>query len=105
MAEWCVRLEGNGLDLLDLAEHVQGAELSVTGEAGEFYLRSVSFQSCRDAAEVLAYTHEILPLLNGAACVYIGSFRPVSAGIVLRVDDNGTRQAFVVGSGAVALRG
>lgn len=104
MAEWIVRLEGDEFDLLDLANHVQATDSSVAKEADGFSLRAAAFQLCSEAQEVLDRANALLPILNGAAAVYVRKYRPVSIGHVIRVDDDGRRHPYVFLAGTIEPR-
>jgi hypothetical protein len=105
VAEWRVQLEGQRLDLLDLEEQVHAHGISIIHDENTFDLRAKRFEACANAEEVQQVAQDLLPLLNGSASANIAGFQPATLGPVMRVADNGDRQAFFLVSGAVTLRG
>lgn len=105
MTQWLIQLGGHKFDLLDLAERVSSADVSVIEEEGKFYLRSEALQSCTDAAQVQARAQDILSVLNGAAAIHVDGYRPVSADAVVRVDDGGERHVYKFASATLEARG
>lgn len=106
MKEWWVRLQGEQFDLQELPLLFSSLEVTVFEEEGEYYLKSTEFNSLADASDVLGAANHILELINGAAILHFGNFRPVQAsGSVVGIDEAGNRKRFVFVSGTITGRG
>jgi len=94
---WAVTLEGHKFDLSDWATALKPPfEPSVEQLAqGETVLRSHDFDGLDDATDVLERARELIGRLNGAMRLY-NRCHPVSAGPVMRFDEQGHRQIYMV---------
>ena len=88
-SQWLVRLKGEVPDLEDLSELFVSEELSVIKERGSFWMRSSRFASLVDNTLVYSRALDLIRLMNGAAKVHYGDFRPVEFDGITRVDDEG----------------
>lgn len=105
MKEWWVRLQGEQFDLQELPLLFSSPEVTVFEEEGEYYLKSTEFNSLADASYVLETATHILELINGAAILHFGNFRPVQAsGSVIGIDEDGSRKGFVFVSATLTSR-
>lgn len=104
MAEWQVRLKGEEIDLADLADALTELDMQVIKDGEAYYLRLADFQDCDQAQQVADRTAVLMPVILGAARVQHGDTLPVRAGGVCRVDDDGQRHYFYLGSAHIRLR-
>jgi hypothetical protein len=102
---WCVRLEGDPLDLEALADALFGDVRIVRG-GDRFYLRAPDFESfaSEEAEAVSRRATEIVRVLNGAAQVHHGDHRPISVGAAALVKKDGSIQHYVFAATAGGLR-
>jgi hypothetical protein len=95
MTEWLVKLKGEELDLRDLPALLRSPDLSVIEEDGSYYLTSAEFNSLTDAGDVLRRAKRLIPLLNGAAKLWLGNFGALDIGAVARVGEEGKHHQFI----------
>jgi hypothetical protein len=101
---WWVRLEGESVDLVAVADGLSG-ELRVVRHGEHFYLHAPDFAgvAAHEAEAVERRAAEIVRILNGAAQVQFGDHRPISVGAVALVNEDGGIHHFVFASSAVAV--
>jgi hypothetical protein len=104
MYEWMVRLEGSAADLQEFPYMFRSDRLNVRKEGGDYYLRSSEFDALSDVDEVRARALELIPLMTGIVKLRAGYAEAVTADVVVKVNDDGTTQRFVLLAGSLRAR-
>ena len=102
--EWVVCIKGDDFDLQELSKSLTSPELCLVKEENEYYLKSTSFNHLMNAGEVVEKAQEILTLINGASRLALGTRKPLTTGVVLKINDDGSREGFVSVSDSLNLR-
>src|SRR3990172_4962349 len=102
--EWMVFLAGDSFDLQELSKSLNSPELCVIKEEDQYYLKSTSFNHLMNAGEVGEKAQEILTLINGASKLVLGTRKPLTMGVVLKIKDDGSREGFAFVSETITLR-
>jgi hypothetical protein len=90
MGRTLIKLNGQPPDLRALAS-VSGVNWAVVKEEGGYYLTSPLFDSVPDTGDAYTVAQQLLPLMNGAAGIYIPNFEPVQLdGSAKRLNEDGT---------------
>jgi hypothetical protein len=85
-------LNGQTDDLQALST-LKSADWAIVKENGAYHLTSPLLNTARDADDALQFTQELLPIINGAAQVYLPHFEPIHlAGSATILQDDGTQQ-------------
>jgi hypothetical protein len=103
MTEWLVRLDGQEFDLDHLTGWFSGPDCDVERREDGYYLKCSSFDNMIVAADVLARATDVVEWLNGLGRMESAGFRPISAGHVVRVHDDGRRNFFVICRGEISI--
>ncbi len=105
MAKWLVSLQGDSVDLQELADEFRSPHLSVRKEQDGYFLRSSQyFDTLTDAEKVRARALELLPLLLGSIKLRAGSTESVRLGsLIIRVGEDGRHHKHVQ-VGALRIR-
>jgi len=106
MREWLVRLQGERLDLEEASLHFRTADSEVRQEDGGYYLTSADFTSMTESSAVLKRGKELLKVINGILRLLVRNHQPVAAdGLVVGVDEAGSRNQYIHVAGTLAVRG
>jgi len=92
--EWMVCIKGDDFDLQELSKSLTSLELCLVKEENEYYLKSTSFNHLMNAGEVGEKAQEILTLINGASRLALGTRRPLTTGVVMKIKDDGSKEGF-----------
>jgi hypothetical protein len=92
MPRCLVTLHGQNDDLQALSA-LQSADWRIVYQDGTYYLTSALLEMACDADDAMQFAQEIIPIINGAAQVYLSNFGPIHLGgsAVIQRDD-GTSQ-------------
>jgi len=102
--EWMVYVAGDEFDLQELSKSSNSPELCVIKEEDQYYLKSTNFNQINNADEVRNKAEEILSLVNGASRLILETRRPLTPGVVLKINDDGSREGFVSIVESVTMR-
>lgn len=102
--EWMVYVAGDDFDLKELSKSLSLPELCLVKEGDQYYLKSTEFSQLKNADEVRDKAEEILTLINGASKLALGTRKPLTTGVVLKIHDDGSREGFVSVSDSATLR-
>ena len=94
--QWLIKLQGNKFDLQDLSRLLCSPDLSVTEADNSYYLDSEEFNSVTEISEVYASATKLLEFINGSAKLDLKNFDAVSVVKVIRFDEDGQRESFVI---------
>jgi hypothetical protein len=95
MAEWRVNLQGDELDLEELAARLTSPVTRIRREEGRYFLTADRLNNLGGAREVRAAAENILQSLNGFARLKLNAQTPLSAGNIERVEDDGLTHRFL----------
>lgn len=102
--EWVVTLSGGSYTLGELAKVFDTPDLCIQRENGGFNLRSEKFRDFTSHEEVQDHVNEILPALNSATKLTpLDSHTPIEVGSISRIDDDGTRHAYVTMTSSIVV--
>ncbi len=102
--EWLVKLQGREDNIRELSDFLNIPEACVVQDGQEFVLKSTDFKLLEDADTVLERANEIVSRINGVASITTGMRRPIATEHVIRINDDGTRQAFVKSGNGIQIR-
>ena len=102
--EWMVCIKGDDFDLQELSKSLTSPELCLISEDNEYYLKSTNFNQLKSTDEVRHKAEEILSLINGASKLVLGTRKPLTMGVALKIKDDGGREGFVFVSETLTLR-
>src|SRR5215217_5025095 len=106
MTEWRVNVQGDDLDLEQLAVFLTSPRQQVRKEEGHFVLTSDRFDTCTDADTVRKIATGVLDTLFGLARLRFGARIPFAVGNLRCVKDNGRTDYYVLLEGAsLTVRG
>jgi hypothetical protein len=96
MPKWLVSLQGDSVDLQELADEFRSAHLSVRKEQGRYFLRaSQHFDALTRSDKVRDRATELLPLLVGTIKLRTGYAAAITLGdLTIRVEDDGTGSTY-----------
>jgi cupin superfamily acireductone dioxygenase involved in methionine salvage len=96
MPKWLVSLQGDSVDLQELADEFRSAHLSVRKEQDRYFLRSSEyFDALTSSEKVRARASELLPLLVGSIKLRTGYTEAITLGdLTIRVEDDGTHSQY-----------
>ena len=103
MKEWLIRLEGDHADLQDLPFLFTADDLTVTEEAGAFYLKALELNGIDNVAAVVARAKLLLQFISAAAAFHFNSFSTLDIGDLILVDENGVRRGHMYLAPATGL--
>ncbi len=102
--EWVVTLSGGAHALQELVKVFDTPDLCIQRENGGFILRSKGFRDFASQEEVWESVAKILCALNGATkLAALGSHTPVTIGPISRINDDGTRHAYVTMTSSISV--
>jgi hypothetical protein len=104
MRQWLARLRGEKFDLQELPKLFDSADITVTEEDGNYYLKSAKFTNLANAEEVLTVAAEIVDTINDVLFFHLGNFRPAEIDAVTEVHEDGSRHHRVFLKGSVTPR-
>lgn len=90
--EWMVYIAGDDLDLSELSKSLISPELCIVKEENQYYLKSTSFNQLVNVDQVREKAEEILPLINGASRLVLGTRKPIKINSVANVDVDGKKK-------------
>ncbi|HAG85771.1 MAG TPA: hypothetical protein DCL61_32685 [Cyanobacteria bacterium UBA12227] len=93
---WLIQLKGSEFDLKVLSESFCLSDFSVTEDQGSYYLKSQQFNMANEIEEVYRSATELLTFIKGAIEIYSGQSYNISIARVIRVDEQGQRESFVI---------
>lgn len=102
--EWIIALNGDEIDLRELAKVCNIPELTIEKEVHSYILKSTHFSSLFSNQEVREKANEILDLLNGAMKFELSARRPIEIAHVKKIDCDGTTLTYVVAYDVVPIR-
>jgi hypothetical protein len=92
--EWMVYIAGDDFDLRELSKSLTSPELRVIKEENQYYLKSINVNHLNNADEVRSKAEGILTLINGASRLALGTRKPLTTGVVLKINDDGSKEGF-----------
>ena len=99
-----IKLKGQPEDLQALSA-LQSTDWAVVNKNGAYHLTSALLNTARDADDALQFAQEIIPIINGAAQIYLPHFEPVQlAGSATILRDDGTQQTAQTITGKARIR-
>ena len=102
--EWIVTLSGSAHALEELAKVFDTPDLCIRRENDGFNLRSGEFKDFASHEEVQESVTKTLPALNGATkLAALGPYTPITIGSISRINDDGTRHAYVTVTASIAV--
>lgn len=102
--EWIVTLSGGAHALEELAKVFDTPDLCIQRGNGEFNLRSEEFRDLSSQEDVQESATKILPALNGATkLAALGPHTPITIGSISRINDDGTRHAYVTVTASIVV--
>lgn len=93
--KWFVRLQGHRFDLEDLPDWLEGGEVNVQEDDGEYYLTSHRFDALANPGEVRRAATDFVNLLNGLGRIHQPGFEPISAGVVETRSSDGSKKVHI----------
>jgi hypothetical protein len=96
MAEWRVQLQGNNFDLQELKGMLSDHDPTIIQENSDFYLKSKDWDQLEEAKQVRDRAKLFIESLDSAAYVYFMDTAPIMIGRIVRADDDGHRQNFIL---------
>src|SRR5882724_1328180 len=104
MSKTLIALVGQDEDLTALAS-LKSTDWMVRKEDGEYYLTSQLLDTARDADDALHFAHELMPVINGSAQIFMPHFEPVRlAGHAIIVLATGAKQTARHQTGKARIR-
>lgn len=103
MAEWLVRLKGQGFEL-EYLTHNELSEWLVFKEKEAYYLKSVTFNSLNDLSKIRYEAKSILEKINGLARLQNAQFQSVEIdSVTKKIDNDGKTNNYISLSGNIIV--
>ena len=95
MNHWHVNIQGNELDLSELADIFASSNICVHREEGLYYLTADELNSLDDPSEVHSRATSLIQLIWGLARIHLKTRTPLLVGAISRIRNDGVKNCYV----------